>query len=309
MLLIETAHSFGICIFVFRVLPTLDLARAILLMNAVCTVPGILKLLLSKNHVSTAKRLVIFIMDICAVSMQITVFGIVFASKYMLKTNTSGNVSGGSSPSGGGGGGSSGETSSGDSFDAGGAALDPVETTESVFDAVAGADARLKRHLNYTVSMLIGNLTTTTTATAGFAKRSLLGTDYDDLFDASQTSVGSGGGGGSVGGGVIGSGSGLNSSMNYILEDILASFQIEWELPIALMLVSLVWWENFVDRDIKFGSYKVVNMKLLKENIIATRYFINGFGSYYFLLSKKLLKNFLNNTNQITEEKKTFFLI
>lgn len=285
MLLIETAHSFGICIFVFRVLPTLDLARAILLMNAVCTVPGILKLLLSKNHVSTAKRLVIFIMDICAVSMQITVFGIVFASKYMLKASTSGTtaVSGGSNPS------SSGETNSGggDSFDAGGAALDP-ETTESVFDAVAGADARLKRHLNYTVSMLIGNLSTTT---AGFAKRSLLGTDYDDLFDASQTNVGSGGISG--GGGVIGSGSGggLNSSMNYILEDILASFQIEWELPIALMLVSLVWWENFVDRDIKFGSYKLVNMKLLKENIIATRYGVSLFTdclmTYYISRSQK----------------------
>lgn len=114
--------------------------------------------------------------------------------------------------------------------------------------------------------MIVSNLTT---STFGFAKRSLLGTDYDDLFDAgSNTGVSGGGSGGSIG---SGSGSHHNSSMNYILEDILASFQIEWELPIALMLVSLVWWENFVDRDIKFGSYKLVNMKLLKENIIATR--------------------------------------
>ena len=58
---------------------------------------------------------------------------------------------------------------------------------------------------------------------------------------------------------------------NFNIEDILSSFQIEWELPISLMLVSLVWWENFVDRDIKFGTFKLVNMKLLKENIIATR--------------------------------------
>ena len=55
------------------------------------------------------------------------------------------------------------------------------------------------------------------------------------------------------------------------LGDILASFQMEWELPIALMLVSLVWWENFIDRDIKCGSLKLVNTKLLKDNITATR--------------------------------------
>ena len=110
------------------------------MMNAVCTVPGILKLMLSKNHVSTAKRLVIFIMDICAVSMQITVFGIVFASKYMLKSNAGVSLSGGGGggassggDSGSGGGGSSG----GDVFDAGGAAPEP-DTTESVFDSAGG---------------------------------------------------------------------------------------------------------------------------------------------------------------------------
>lgn len=110
------------------------------------------------------------------------------------------------------------------------------------------------------MSFLASNLTT---STIGYAKRSLLGSDYDDLFDSSQTNTAGVNPG-------IGSSS-HNSTMNYILEDILASFQMEWELPIALMLVSLVWWENFVDRDIKFGSYKLVNMKLLKENIVATR--------------------------------------
>ena len=86
VLVVETAHSFGISIFVFRVLPKLDLARAILMMNAVCTVPGILKLFLSKTNVSPFKRLIIFIMDFCAVLMQCTVFGIVFASKYVFKS-------------------------------------------------------------------------------------------------------------------------------------------------------------------------------------------------------------------------------
>jgi hypothetical protein len=61
------------------------------------------------------------------------------------------------------------------------------------------------------------------------------------------------------------------SSIDQNLETILAGFHIEWELPVALILVSLTWWENFVDRDIKIGGRILVHMKLLKENIIATR--------------------------------------
>lgn len=85
VLIIETAHSFGVSIFVFRVLPKLDLARAILMMNAVCIVPGLLKLFLAKTNVSTMKRLVIFVLDFVAICMQCTVFGIVFLSKYLFK--------------------------------------------------------------------------------------------------------------------------------------------------------------------------------------------------------------------------------
>ena len=89
MIVIESAHSFGVCIFVFRVLPKLDLARAILMMNAVCIMPGLLKLLLSKNRVSVFKRLIIFIIDFIAVLMQCSVFGIVFASKFMFNSEDS----------------------------------------------------------------------------------------------------------------------------------------------------------------------------------------------------------------------------
>ena len=85
VLLVETAHSFGVALFVFRVLPKLDLARATLLMNAVCVVPGLLKLALGKANVSTVKRVAIFALDFAAVCMQCTVFGIVFLSKYLFK--------------------------------------------------------------------------------------------------------------------------------------------------------------------------------------------------------------------------------
>ncbi|RNA42576.1 chitin synthase, partial [Brachionus plicatilis] len=204
VLVIETAHSFGMSIFVFRVLPKLDVSRAILIMNAVCTIPGLLKFLLSKNHVNAARKLVIFVIDFCAVAMQCTVFGIVFASKYMFKSDTA------AAPSA--------------HIDAGGATSD-LFTTDSLYDSF---DTLKKRQADY----------------------------FLDAFDTTRP---------------LPAPSGPNNRSNLILQDILSSFQIEWELPIALMLVSLVWWENFVDRDIKCGSYKFVNIKLLKENIAATR--------------------------------------
>jgi hypothetical protein len=202
------------------------------------------------------KRMAIFIMDFLAVSMQITVFGIVFASKYMLKTSS---VSSSLPPH-----------SSDNAFDAGGAAAsdDAPAGTESVFDSLIGSatDAnRLKRQLG---SILInGTMSYFKAGNSTFHSRSLLANDYDDLFEHAPGA----GAPASNDGGSGGNNHKQNSTMDFILEDILASFQIEWELPIALMLVSLVWWENFVDRDIKFGSYKLVNMKLLKENIVATR--------------------------------------
>ncbi len=282
VLIIETAHSFGICLFTFRVLPKLDVARAILIMNAVCVVPGILKLLLSKNDVSTFKKMVIFIIDLLAVLMQCTVFGIVFASKFIFKNATS--------------------TSSGSGnddllVDAGGASIPEFTTaadsgmalTDSIVsDDLVDAAERMKRQLaklvlNATMSIL-NNMTASTTSTpastvasfisnsTGFQRRSLLANDYEDLFE-SQSGVAS------VNTDLTAHTlSKMNHNMNkkislggVDLEDILSSFQIEWELPIALLLVSLVWWENFIDRDLKFGKFKIVDVKLLKESLTVTR--------------------------------------
>ena len=123
------------------------------------------------------------------------------------------------------------------------------------------ANERMKRNL--ITFILNKTLSATNSVHHSLSRRS---DDYDDLFDSSS---------GGIANNVpsFGVGSQPNNTMlgNFNIEDILSSFQIEWELPIALMLVSLVWWENFVDRDIKCGSFKLVNMKLLKENIIATR--------------------------------------
>jgi hypothetical protein len=274
VLIIETAHSFGISIFVFRVLPKLDVARAILMMNAVCTVPGMLKLLLSKNNVSTMKRLIIFVMDFFAVLMQCTVFGIVFASKFMSKSAAKHP-----SPV---------PPHSGD-VDAGGASetLAPPSATDSVFDSLVGGDRVRRQISDYLLNQTVSALSTVATLNRTFHKRSLLASsaEFDNLFD-NPSSGGSGGGGSNIlnAGNVGVMGGKYNNSMNFNIEDILASFQIEWELPIALMLVSLAWWENFIDRDIKCGSYKLVNMKLLKENIIATRCKTNFISSMWKII-------------------------
>lgn len=39
--------------------------------------------------------------------------------------------------------------------------------------------------------------------------------------------------------------------------DDLPRWKIAWELPFALLFTSIGWWENFVDRDIKFGCIKM----------------------------------------------------
>ena len=174
VLIVETAHSFGISIFVFRVLPKLDVARAILMMNAVCTVPGIFKFFLSKTHVSTAKRLVIFIMDFCAVLMQCSVFGIVFASKFMFKSMAKQTQS---------------PANNIDTvLDAGVPELDdqvsssPASNDNGAFDYPS--NERMRRDL---ITFIL-NQTTSTVNTLLF-NRSLLhrrSDDYDDLFENSN---------------------------------------------------------------------------------------------------------------------------
>lgn len=70
MFLTEAAHSFGLCLFVFRVLPQYDVIRALLLMCSTNIVPSILKLILTKGD----RGPLAVVMDILAVAMQASVF-------------------------------------------------------------------------------------------------------------------------------------------------------------------------------------------------------------------------------------------
>lgn len=69
-MLTEAAHTFGLCLFVYRVLPQFDGVRATLLMCTSCTIPAIFKLLLTKGDRGPLS----VIIDILAVLMQCSMF-------------------------------------------------------------------------------------------------------------------------------------------------------------------------------------------------------------------------------------------
>ncbi|CAF3863342.1 unnamed protein product [Rotaria magnacalcarata] len=205
---IETLHSFGIAIFVFHILPKLDAARSLLIMNAVCLVPAFLKLFLTKSNSSIFRRSLLFLMDFFAFAMQCSCIGIALASKFL---KSDGSI-----------------------------------------------------HAQTTVSSLFYPTSTTIIPLLNRHKR------QDDPSSAGFDlyNIDNHGNNENI---LLSTPLGNISSIDQNLQTILAGFHIEWELPVALILVSLAWWENFVDRDIKIGGRTIVHMKLLKENILATR--------------------------------------
>jgi len=70
VLIVEAAHTFGLCLLVYKVLPAYDIVRALLLTCATNVVPAALKLLLTKGGRSPLS----VIIDICALLMQCSVF-------------------------------------------------------------------------------------------------------------------------------------------------------------------------------------------------------------------------------------------
>ncbi|KAK0040246.1 chitin synthase chs-2, partial [Biomphalaria pfeifferi] len=80
VLFIETVHSFGLCLFLFRVLPCLDTVRCLLLMNALCTFPAILRLFATKRSEDTKRKIATILLDILALLMQLSAYAIVLAS-------------------------------------------------------------------------------------------------------------------------------------------------------------------------------------------------------------------------------------
>ena len=179
MFFIETLHSFGIAIFVFHILPKLDAARSLLIMNAVCLVPAFLKLFLTKSNSSIVRRSLLFLMDFFAFVMQCSCVGIALASKFL---KTEGSMS--------------------------------IHTTlSSLFlPTTTGPIPLLNRHRRQD-DFLGGN-------GMDFGGPDIGGNNENMIFTTPASNM---------------------SSIDQNLETILAGFHIEWELPVALILVSLTW--------------------------------------------------------------------
>ncbi|CAF3788907.1 unnamed protein product [Adineta steineri] len=163
--LLESIHTFGVCLLVFRVLPSCDVIRGLLLMNAVCTIPAFCKLTLSKSNSRPMLRFLTLFIDLAAFVAQCSVYFVVTSTQY--------------------------------------------------------------------TAFLTKPLVTTTTPATSMDEPS----SFDSL-DSINTAL-----------------SNSIKSSTDTLEQVRLRFG--WEAPIALFCVSIVWWENYVDRDIKLGKLNI----------------------------------------------------
>ncbi len=171
-------HSFGIAIFVFHILPKLDAARSLLIMNAVCLVPAFLKLFLTKSNSSIVRRSLLFLMDFFAFAMQCSCVGIALASKF-LKNEGSLSI--------------------------------PTTLSSLFLPTTTNPILLLNRHRRQDEYLSGG---------VDLLGSDMSGSNENLLFTTPVSNM---------------------SSMDQNLETILAGFHIEWELPVALILVSLTW--------------------------------------------------------------------
>jgi hypothetical protein len=162
--MIEGIHSFGLCLLVFRVLPSCDVIRAALLMNCLCIVPGFCKIIFSKNGAGPVGKALIVMIDFLALVAQCTVFFVITGTEYTAFIEKSMYVS------------------------------------------------------------------TSAPSVAGEPKP----VDIADPFAESARQLGGDSG-------------------------EKPKWKGSWEAPFALIFTSIIWWENYVDRDIKFGC---INMPL-----------------------------------------------
>lgn len=79
---LEGLHSFGLCLLVFRVLPSCDVVRAVLIMNCMCFIPGLCKIVFSKNYTGSCRKVIIFFIDILAFVAQLTAFFVIMGTQY-----------------------------------------------------------------------------------------------------------------------------------------------------------------------------------------------------------------------------------
>eukprot|EP00106_Octopus_bimaculoides_P003471 XP_014770913.1 PREDICTED: uncharacterized protein LOC106869619 [Octopus bimaculoides] len=164
ILLVESLHSFGLCLFLFRVLPCLNTIRCLLLMNAVCQMPSIFRLFATKRSEDPRRKIITIVFDFLAVLMQLSALVVAITS---MKTSCM---------------------------------RDPPRVTDTNNSNTYGLY---------------------------FPKNDKKHWSQQQNGDDPTTSD-------------------INS------DSILSN--MTWEVPVSLILISVKWWENFVDKSIKIGS-------------------------------------------------------
>ncbi|CAF1323989.1 unnamed protein product [Adineta steineri] len=71
--IVETCHTIGLSLLVFRILPSLDNVTGLFILNGVCIVPAFLNLFSSNRHHNQSIRILAFITDLGSVFMQLSV--------------------------------------------------------------------------------------------------------------------------------------------------------------------------------------------------------------------------------------------
>ena len=184
---IEGIHSFGLSLLVFRVLPSCDVVRALLLMNCTCIVPGICKMVFSKNDAGYFGKFVVMLIDLVALAAQLSCFFVIMNTEY-----------------------------------------------------TAFIEKSLYAHASSSADQSI--------QTAAFERINQLkpiGITMDPFAEARRQQV------------TTDDDSGASSTVSDTDQQQLLKWKGSWEAPIALLFTSIIWWENYVDRDIKLLCFKL----------------------------------------------------
>lgn len=86
--IVETCHTFGLSLLVFRILPSIDNVTGLFLLNGVCIIPAFLNLFSSHHNHNQLLKILTYLTDIASIFMQLSVFFIPYIVKTTEQTST-----------------------------------------------------------------------------------------------------------------------------------------------------------------------------------------------------------------------------
>nr|AHX26704.1 chitin synthase [Owenia fusiformis] len=253
ILTVELLQTLGMCLLIFRVLPEVDMIRGLFILNACCVVPVFCKLFFSHKPVNEKRRTIWLIVNFFALTVQLSAIGVILASGFKLSKDSLLDMN---------------------------EAKKPITTTpapQSEFERemsileggriARGVDfqlekgMRLQRSIEDTVlgDKLMNNL-------AERIEKSREKRQFDFSFGGLTPANGSSGGSRGRGRPKFGMKPIMYMRKEVDTNDFLRG-TILWEAAIASVLVSLAWWENFVDKNLYFGKRLILPMRQFKAQL------------------------------------------